>query len=309
MKASVPLRGPVPATYIPPRVLGLDSIVGQIDAPREPVTFAFSFLKKFLGGSPVGDGEWRNKNSDQDATKPGLWCNLKTSIQSFLPKVPGENGASVSMATEGDENTLSQNYALFIADESRGEMHRDPRTGRHTYSPMRYTYFGQYSKPFWADMISYNEMKQHVPRKTVEHWIDQLARKKRRILSKWKCDILRDALLPQPVLDPEIESFNNYTRMITEWKQKRIDFYPSLEAEAISKMFERVCFASRTNEICEDLADFDTQEDHGPEPKLRLAWDYHQCIGYDRAFYDRLVEAQERYEAEAERRLTAPRRR
>jgi hypothetical protein len=157
-----------------------------------------------------------------------------------------------------------------------------------------YTYLGQYSQPRYSDKLSYSELHQHVLARVREYWAKQLADPHRPawiaeqlVAHFWPMEpytgpIPTDTALtspatgvtepkdPERVLEKRVSlALEHYADYLKGWKKEAQMKVTLLTEDALMGMWNNT----------------DVDEEKG----LRLWWEYLKCVGFDDAFYKKLV--------------------
>ncbi|KAF7198492.1 hypothetical protein HII31_00231 [Pseudocercospora fuligena] len=276
---------PIPEVWQPFAISSLPPLPGSIPAHEQ--TFSFDFLQNFLGGEVWSSGFYYIDTRKHSHLPTRAYWMLETDNEPFLPGAPGQHGAKLTaffnetLVDEGmgpsEKNYL--NTPVFI--RKRGEE--------------GYRYFGMYSQLRYSDKLSYNELKQHVPKKVLLALAEELTESGR---PKWVTAALRKAMFPRPEYDGRIPTDSACNTPETTEEASTSTAAPlerrvrkDLEAYAEElKAWEKQSSMKVKMLTKENIMDAFEKEDTATTPGLRLWWEYLQCVGYDPRFYNMLVE-------------------
>ncbi|KAF2002270.1 hypothetical protein P154DRAFT_431291 [Amniculicola lignicola CBS 123094] len=247
------------------------------------VTFSADFLHNQLGGITWSPGlNYIPPNSTTPSlVKNRSYYTLDAGVEPYLPKGPGEHGAKLTaffntnpsdIYEEAEEDSFDETPLFACATPWATE--KDQR---------RYVYFGNYSQTRWSDKLDYDRMIECVPAHVKQYWAEELAAKGR---PKWVTEALMKHFWPKPVYDGAITvpADDSDDKMMRD-----IKFYIT-ELKAWEKEARLKVNLIKKEDI---LKAFDTADADDP-PALRLWWEYLQCAGWDKNFYDMLVTLQAR---------------
>ncbi|KAF2469657.1 uncharacterized protein BDR25DRAFT_228164 [Lindgomyces ingoldianus] len=265
--------------------------ITAIPPPAEMISFTPDFLRNTFGGETWSPGLiYIRPSSSTCILKNRAYYLLDATYEKYLPKEPGTHGAKMTpFFNVNPEEVFSEetecsfeNVPLFICTSSWAI--GDKR---------RYVYFGNYSQTRWSDKLDYDRMKDDVSDSVKTYWAEELSAVGR---AEWVTKALMKHFFPKPEyegamfriectddgmsVDEEKElqkvmrDVKDYVMELSEWEKEARMKVSMIKKEFILQAFERA--------------------DADDPPALRLWWEYLQCTGWDRGFYDLLVTMQAR---------------
>ncbi|RMY81943.1 hypothetical protein D0862_12181 [Hortaea werneckii] len=283
-----------------------------LPAPNQ--TFTWDFLFNTLSGIQWSPGFYFNptpSSSNLPAIK-SYWL-LDTPFEPFLPSQPGQPGAKItaffndtlpdsSSEGKGDASPAAAAAAAAAAPTEYDYLHTpifiSPDPLDVPVDERRYTYFGHYSQKRFSDRVGYDTLRERIPERVLRFWAESLASPQR---PEWIPRQLMRVFWPRPVYEgpvlaedvtgetgsgsEEVQgdervmgALRGYARELVEWEREARERVGLLKSEDLLEGFE--------------------MSDAAAQPGLRLWWEYFEFVEFDRGFYDGLVGAQEKKEAE-----------
>ncbi|KAF2489247.1 hypothetical protein BU16DRAFT_472045 [Lophium mytilinum] len=286
-----------------------ESKISIIPPTTKTMTFTLDFIRGFLGGIEWSPGLFYVPPSHGRSVLPTrTFYLLDGTHQPYLPVGPGAHGALLTAffnenpeEYDGDEAGAAYNdVPVFICNSQYTRQIGYPfqqelngatppgREGKHLQT--RYTYYGTYSQTRWSDKLDYDRLQEDVPQSTKMHIAETLAEVGR---PEWVTEALMKHLFPKPEYevtanlgtrtniteDSEDEDavagqiqhdVASYLRKLESWEKDSRMKIKLLKKENILEAFEK--------------------PDVDDPPGLRLFWEYLECVGWDRGFYNTLVE-------------------
>ncbi|KAJ9630990.1 hypothetical protein H2203_001518 [Taxawa tesnikishii (nom. ined.)] len=174
---------------------------------------------------------------------------------------------------------------------------------------LEYTYYGNYSQTRFSDRLDHDRMVDGVPDAVKMYWAEQLASAGR---PGWVTDALMSHFWPKPEFAGPLPSARAASSSSSSSSSSSAAAAGSGEGGIASASREngsgKRVFERALDDYVLDLRDWEREarmkvsllrpeavlaafgkSDADEEPGLRLWWEYLECVGYDRAFYDVLV--------------------
>jgi hypothetical protein len=203
------------------------------------------------------------------------------SHEPLLPSVPGEHGTQISAFLQSLEDELATeenltHIPLFIKCGDGG-----------------FKYYGTYREPRYSDRLGANEMLD-LPYYVKRHWAKKIGAGHK---PRWAIHAIQEAW-PKTLIgwvDEGVKAIIPYSpNLEVELGEPMKSNISDLEAEEVTaedilQSFENVgsLFIHLSQVL--DLHTNHFQPDMGDKPAMRLYYEYLQCDGYDRAFYEALI--------------------
>ncbi|GME59130.1 Sh3 domain-containing protein [Neofusicoccum parvum] len=279
-------------------------MTSTIPAPASTQTFSWGFLRSLLAGQWWSPGFYYHPVSEGASILPSrTYYLLDACNDPYVPRSPGAHGAKLTAFfnpenpddADGDEaaNAFDNVPVFATATEWAARHNVAPTTTAGDEGGARYVYMGMYSQLRFSDKLDYDRLVEHVPYAIKMYWADQLADLAR---PAWVTDALMKALVPKPEYEGPLpgpaaeddvvrQEVGAHVRDLKEWDRDARKVVGRLTKEKVFEAFS-----------AEDAAD---------PPGLRLWWEYLQCVGWDKGFYDMLVREQEKWD-EKQRRTDEP---
>ncbi|KAF2155035.1 hypothetical protein K461DRAFT_311371 [Myriangium duriaei CBS 260.36] len=246
----------------------------KIPKPDSRKSFTLEFLIDSLGGHSWSPGFYWSKHVSEFLTRNRGFYVVDTEFDPFVPAEPGQHGVKlvVFYNPEGPEdddpkNPVVNNAPLFVAEPSQDD------------SPRVYTYYGNYSQTRFSDTLDHDHVAEIVPAEVKIYWACQLTSPHR---PEWVTRALAQHFFPQPTYEGQLDRPKGSKEIPLDFK----DYYTELRNWQTTSIHE-------ANELTPDdiLKAFEKADDDCPAG-LRFRLEYLQCVSFDRAFYDALVQAQ-----------------
>ncbi|KAF4308074.1 hypothetical protein GTA08_BOTSDO03694 [Botryosphaeria dothidea] len=269
-----------------------DDATHPIPKPAVMETFSWDFLRKFLLGKWWSPGFYYHPVSEGTSIIPSrTYYLLDTPSDPYVPREPGAHGAKL-IAFFNPENPKDvdgdiaanafDNVPVFVSGSAWACRHNFPDeaiSGRDGY-----VYMGMYNQLRFSDKLDYDRLVEQVPNSIKMYWAEQLADITR---PTWVTEALMKAFEPKPEYggplpgagedDVVRKEVGRHLRDLKEWEVEARKKVEKLTKEDVLKAFG--------------------DEDAADPPGLRLWWEYLQCVGWDRGFYDVLVREQDKWVA------------
>ncbi|KAF4540308.1 Sh3 domain-containing protein [Lasiodiplodia theobromae] len=278
-----------------------DAITSTIPSPSTMQTFSWDFIRKFLLGKVWSPGFYYHPVAEGVSIMPSrTYYLLDASTDPYLPRSPAAHGAKLTAFfnpenpedVDGDEAAAAfDNVPVFVAASDWAKRHKLESDGDEVGGRKEYLYMGMYSQLRFSDKLDYDRQVEQVPDAVKMYWAEQLADVAR---PSWVTEALMKAFVPKPEYEGHLpglqgaeddvvrQEIGRHVRDLREWEELARKKVGKLTKEKVLQAFAK-----------EDAAD---------PPGLRLWWEYLQCTGWDRGFYDMLVREQQKW-VEKEKRV------
>lgn len=256
-------------------------------------TFTWEFLTQNFGGAKYSPSFYFISGKTSLLKTRGYWI-LEAEFEPFLPTNPGGHGAkltpffndTVAKAGEAPDETNYLDTPVFISKVGQAG----------------YTYFGHYSQLRFSDKLDYDRVMETVPENIRRYWANQLASPLR---PAWVTKALKERFWPKPKYEGPIPTNSALATPLTAESgaskqstilEKRVKDALTAYAEDL-KQWEHDASLSVNCLTAEGLMKAFAAADADMEPGLRLWWEYFECVGYKKDFYEFLVGEQVKFEA------------
>ncbi|KAK4986240.1 hypothetical protein LTR66_007929 [Elasticomyces elasticus] len=278
-----------------------EEFLASIPSPDEMSTFTLHELVELFGGNMYSSGFFYNPLKEpHQSILPGKGYWIIDGIhEPYLATKPGMHGAKLTAflndgALERPENvapdTVHEQVPLFVnITEWIGA------TPQPVKNKDKYVYMGTYSLLRFSDRLDYDRMVEAVPETVKKYWAVQLSEVGR---PNWVTKGLKEFFWPKPTFQGEIPGKISQTT--------GTNMEPSAGNATGGTMSEKTVSALKNHALAlekweketnvkvslltpEDILEAFKKADAGHEPGLRLWWEYFECVMWDGAFYQMLV--------------------
>ncbi|EKG15578.1 hypothetical protein MPH_07244 [Macrophomina phaseolina MS6] len=265
-------------------------IVHSIPKPSDMCTFTWDFLRKFLLGKWWSPGFYYHAVSEGASIIPSRsYYLLDPSNDPYVPREPGAHGAKLTAFfnpenpedMDGDSAATAFHKVPVFVKASAWACRHNVATDA-TSDGSRYVYMGMYSQLRYSDKLDYDRIVEHVPDAIKMYWADQLTDVGR---PAWVTEALMKAFEPKPEYEGPLpgageddvvrKEVGTHVRGLKDWQADARKRVAKLTKEDVLMAFGR-----------EDAAD---------PPGLRLWWEYLECVGWERGFYELLVREHDKW--------------
>ncbi|KAF2763228.1 hypothetical protein EJ05DRAFT_30244 [Pseudovirgaria hyperparasitica] len=257
------------------------------------VTFSWEFLKNTLGGIEWSPGMYYIPTAHGVSILPNrTYCAYDASHEPYLPMRPGEHGAKLTAFfadnpddEDGDEvgEAAYTEFPLFI------QASRYARRGNAASD--KYIYFGTYSQSRWSDRLDYDHMINDVPHDVKMHWATKLSEADR---PEWVTDKLVRHFWPPPeykgALPEKLPATGSESGGVEEDDEHYLKVQHDIGEYIKELRYWKIVTPPKVALLSRDLImEAFERPDAADPPGLRLQWEYLECVGFDRDFYDMLI--------------------
>ncbi|CAE7175053.1 hypothetical protein PTNB73_02762 [Pyrenophora teres f. teres] len=265
----------------------LASFQGQIPSSDATVTFHPDFLDNTLGGAPWSPGLRFVQGKGPCILKNRTYYQLDPENDPYLPKAAGEHGAKLTaFFNESPEDVFGH---LMGADSNSYE-----DVPMFVLVGNRYVYYGNYSQTRWSDKLDHDTMATKVPQSVKKFWAEELTSSTR---EKWVTEELKKHFFPKPQYEGRLFAMSdNDTTFDTEEDNKlteKMEKDVRKHAQSL-RVWERDANMKTAMIKKQFILDAFNASDMDEPPALRLWWEYLECVGWKKDFYELLVTLQKR---------------
>ncbi|EDU45542.1 hypothetical protein PtrSN002B_000699 [Pyrenophora tritici-repentis] len=269
----------------PYHLMTIAAFQGRIPSGDATVTFHPDFLDNILGGAPWSPGLRFVQGKGPCLLKNRTYYQLDPENDPYLPKTAGEHGAKLTAFF----NESPQDAFPHLVDS---DFYED--VPMFVLVGKRYVYYGNYSQTRWSDKLDHDTMATKVLQSVKEFWAEELTSSTR---EKWVTEELKKHFFPKPQYEGRLFAVaDNDTTVDTEEDNKLTEkMVKDIHKYAQSlRVWERDANMKTAMIKKQFILDSFNASDMDEPPALRLWWEYLECVGWKKDFYDLLVILQKR---------------